>query len=48
VLGRLRERGALLIGVGWEAQKVDAVIPAEPWDVQLDGFASPAGLELFR
>jgi 5-formyltetrahydrofolate cyclo-ligase len=48
VLGRLRERGALLIGVGWEGQKVDAVIPAEPWDVQLDGFASPAGQDLFR
>ena len=48
VLGRLREHGALLIGVGWEVQKVDAVIPAEPWDVPLDGFASPGGLEMFR
>jgi 5-formyltetrahydrofolate cyclo-ligase len=48
VLGRLREHGALLIGLGWEVQKVDAVIPAEPWDVRLDGFASPAGLEMFR
>ena len=48
VLARLRERGALLIGVGWEVQKVDQPIPAEPWDVPLDGFASPAGLELFR
>ena len=48
VLGRLRERGALLIGLGWEVQKVEAIIPAEPWDVNLDGFASPAGLEMFR
>ena len=48
VLGRLREHGALLIGLGWEVQKVDAIIPAEPWDVHLDGFASPAGLEMFR
>lgn len=48
VLARLREHGALLIGVGWEVQKVEAVIPAEPWDVPLDGFASPAGLEMFR
>ena len=48
VLGRLRERGALLIGLGWEVQKVEATIPAEPWDVPLDGFASPAGLEMFR
>ena len=48
VLARLREHGALLIGLGWEVQKVDAIIPAEPWDVPLDGFASPAGLEMFR
>jgi 5-formyltetrahydrofolate cyclo-ligase len=48
VLAKLREHGALLIGLGWEVQKVDAIIPAEPWDVPLDGFASPAGLEMFR
>lgn len=48
VLARLREHGALLIGVGWDVQKVDATIPAEPWDVPLDGFASPEGLEMFR
>lgn len=48
VLGRLREHGALLIGLGWEVQKVEGIIPAEPWDVHLDGFASPAGLEMFR
>lgn len=48
VLARLREHGALLIGVGWEVQKVDEQIPVEPWDVPLDGFASPAGLEMFR
>ena len=48
VLARLREHGALLIGVGWEVQKVEEQIPAEPWDVPLDGFASPAGLEMFR
>lgn len=48
VLGRLREHGALLIGLGWEVQQVDAEIPTEPWDIPLDGFASPAGLEMFR
>jgi len=48
VLAHQREHGALLIGVGWDVQKVEATIPAEPWDVQLDGFASPAGLERFR
>jgi 5-formyltetrahydrofolate cyclo-ligase len=48
VLAKLRERGALLIGVGWQVQKLGEQIPAEPWDVPLDGFASPAGLEMFR
>ena len=48
VLGRLKEHGALLIGVGWHVQKVDATIPAEPWDIPLDGFASPTALERFR
>jgi 5-formyltetrahydrofolate cyclo-ligase len=48
VLARLREHGALLIGVGWQVQKVDETIPAEPWDIPLDGFASPDGLEMFR
>lgn len=48
VLDRLKEHGALLIGVGWDVQKVDATIPAEPWDIPLDGFASQSGLEMFR
>ncbi|MFL6749099.1 MAG: 5-formyltetrahydrofolate cyclo-ligase [Sphingomicrobium sp.] len=48
VLGRLREHGALLIGIGWEAQKLDATIPSDAWDVPLDGFASPEGMEMFR
>ena len=48
VLGQLREHGALLIGIGWQVQQLDETIPAEPWDVPLDGFASPDGLEMFR
>jgi len=48
VLAKLRERGALLIGVGWDLQLLDTTIPTDPWDVPLDGFASPAGLEMFR
>ncbi len=48
VLGKLRERGALLIGVGWQVQKLDGQIPRDNWDVALDGFASPEGLEIFR
>jgi 5-formyltetrahydrofolate cyclo-ligase len=48
VLGRLREHGALLIGIGWEAQKLDATIPSDAWDIPLDGFASQEGMEMFR
>lgn len=48
VLGKLREHGALLIGVGWSVQRLDAEIPADHWDIPLDGFASPEGLEMFR
>ncbi|HXG80761.1 MAG TPA: 5-formyltetrahydrofolate cyclo-ligase [Sphingomicrobium sp.] len=48
VLGTLREHGALLIGLGWPMQLLDETIPTDPWDVPLDGFASPDGLEMFR
>ena len=48
VLAKLRERGALLVGVGWQIQRLDEEIPSEPWDVPLDGFASPEAVEMFR
>ena len=48
VLPGLREKGALLIGLGWSLQRLDFALPSEPWDVALDGFASPSGLERFR
>ena len=48
VAGDLRSRGALLIGLGWDVQMLDSAIPADPWDVPLDGFASPSGLKMFR
>ena len=48
VVGDLRSRGALLIGLGWHGQMLDSTIPTDPWDVPLDGFASPSGLEMFR
>ncbi len=44
----LREHGALLIGVGWAVQMLDEEIPADSWDLPLDGFASPDGLTMFR
>jgi 5-formyltetrahydrofolate cyclo-ligase len=48
VAPELREHGALLIGVGWAVQMLDSEIPDDPWDLPLDGFASPEGLEMFR
>lgn len=48
VLGKLREHGALLIGLGWDVQRLAGEIPRDNWDVPLDGFASPAGLDMFR
>lgn len=46
-LARLRKNGALLIGVGWGMQRLTEMIPSDAWDVPLDGFASPDGLEMF-
>jgi len=40
----LREHGARLIGVGWPFQLVEQPLAPDPWDVPLDGFASPDGL----
>ena len=47
-LVRLKKSGARLIGVGWPLQRLDETIPADDWDVPLDAFASPEGLEIFR
>ena len=46
-LGRLKKSQALLIGVGWALQRLADFIPADEWDVPLDGFASPDGLTMF-
>ena len=48
VLGELKRRGALLIGVGWAVQLIDGTIAPDAWDVPLDGFASPEGVETWR
>jgi 5-formyltetrahydrofolate cyclo-ligase len=48
VLRPLRKAGARLIGVGWELQRIGAIIPSDPWDVPLDAFAYPGGVEIFR
>jgi 5-formyltetrahydrofolate cyclo-ligase len=48
VLAEMKRRGALLVGLGWAVQLVDGLIQTDPWDVPLDGFASPEGLEMWR
>ena len=47
-LVRLKKGGARLIGVGWAMQRLPETIPADEWDIPLDGFASPERLELFN
>jgi len=44
----LREAGARLIGCGWGFQRVEQPLEADPWDIPLDAFASPDGLEMYR
>lgn len=46
VLAGLKKSGTRLIGVGWPLQRLTEVIPADEWDVPLDGFASPEGVIL--
>jgi 5-formyltetrahydrofolate cyclo-ligase len=43
----LRKTRARLIGVGWPLQRLTETIPADEWDVPLDAFASPDGIETF-
>jgi len=43
----LKKNGARLIGVGWPLQRLVETIPADGWDIPLDAFASPDGLEIF-
>jgi 5-formyltetrahydrofolate cyclo-ligase len=47
VIGRLKRSGAKLIGVGWQMQRLEDTVPTDPWDVPLDAFASPDGLQWF-
>lgn len=48
VLAPLRRKGARLIGVGWPLQRLTEEIPCDPWDVPMDGFACPEGMEWFQ
>ena len=47
-LSRLKTSGARLVGVGWPLQRLSAQIPADAWDVPLQAFASPDGVEWFQ
>jgi len=43
----LRSAGAKLVGVGWPFQLVAEALAPDPWDIPLDGFASPDGFQEF-
>lgn len=43
----LKKHRARLVGVGWPIQRLADTIPADEWDVPLDAFASPDGVEWF-
>jgi 5-formyltetrahydrofolate cyclo-ligase len=45
---RLKKSKARLIGVGWPLQRLSDTIPTDEWDVPLDAFASPDGVEIFK
>jgi len=47
-LTSLKKNGARLVGVGWSLQRLADTIPADDWDVPLDAFASPDGVDRFR
>jgi len=47
VLAPLRRNGARMVGVGWSSQLIGQEVPADPWDVPLDAFASPDGFTRF-
>ena len=46
-LTSLKKAGVTLLGIGWKVQRVET-IPSEPWDIAVDLFASPRGVEDFR
>ncbi len=46
-LSQLKKAGARLIGIGWPLQRLADIIPADAWDVPLNAFASPDGVEYF-
>ncbi|HEX6217811.1 MAG TPA: 5-formyltetrahydrofolate cyclo-ligase [Sphingomicrobium sp.] len=47
VLAPLKRKGARIVGVGWSTQMLATIIPRDPWDVPMDGFACPESLIWF-
>ena len=47
VLAPLKRKGARIVGLGWSIQRLVDELPRDPWDVPMDGFASPDSLEWF-
>ena len=43
----LKKSGARLVGIGWPMQRLTETIPTDEWDIPLDAFASPDGVEMF-
>jgi 5-formyltetrahydrofolate cyclo-ligase len=43
----LKKSKARLVGIGWPLQRLADTIPADAWDIPLDAFASPDGVEYF-
>ena len=47
VLAPLKRKGVRIVGVGCSIQRLADDLPRDPWDVPMDGFASPDNLEWF-
>ncbi|WP_265529991.1 5-formyltetrahydrofolate cyclo-ligase [Sphingomicrobium marinum] len=43
----LKSDGVTLIGLGWQSQRLDLGCKADSWDVPIDLFISPRGVEKF-
>ena len=43
----LKSKGVTLIGLGWQSQRMDLDCKADSWDVPIDLFVSPRGIEEF-
>ena len=47
VLAGLVDKGAKLVGIGWQMQRIDGPVPSEKWDIPVHAFCSPRACEDF-